>query len=114
MFSLNFGVMTLVPKVQTANGIQQHRPIYLLNISLKYFTKVATAPISSVVDHIVSPTPTTFLRGQIILEGVLILHETVYELQHGGVIFKIDFENLMIKQEGRSLRMKGFSSKCIS
>ena len=39
LFSLNFGVITLIPKVQEANMIQQYRPICLLNMSFKIFTK---------------------------------------------------------------------------
>ena len=42
LFSLNFGVITLLPKTQEANKIQQYRPICLLNVSFKIFTKVAT------------------------------------------------------------------------
>jgi len=41
LFSLNFGIITLVPKVLEANWIQQYRPICLLNVSIKIFTKVA-------------------------------------------------------------------------
>jgi hypothetical protein len=56
LFSLNFGVITLIPKVQDANRIQQYRPICLLNVSFKIFTKVATLRLNSVADHIISPT----------------------------------------------------------
>src|SRR6266498_4982349 len=42
IFSLNFGVITLIPKIQEANLIQQYRPICLLNVSFNFFTKVAT------------------------------------------------------------------------
>jgi hypothetical protein len=56
LFSLNFGVITLIPKVQDANRIQQYRPICLLNVSFKIFTKVATLRLNSVAYHIISPT----------------------------------------------------------
>ena len=39
LFSLNFGVITLLPKVQEANVIQQYRPICLLNVSFKSLQK---------------------------------------------------------------------------
>ena len=39
LFSLNFGVITLLPKTQETNKIQQFRPICLLNVSFKIFTK---------------------------------------------------------------------------
>ena len=95
LFSLHFGVITLLPKTQEASKIQQYRPICLLNVSFKIFTKVATTQINSVANHIVSPSQTAFMRGRNILEGVMILHETIHELHRknlSGVIFKIDFE----------------------
>ena len=75
IFSLNFGVITLLPKTQDASRIQQYRPICLLNVSFKIFTKVATIRVNSVADHLISPTQTAFMRGRNILEGVVTLHE---------------------------------------
>jgi len=120
LFSLNFGVITLVPKTQGASKIQQYRPICLLNVSFKIFTKVATIRINSVADHLISPTQTAFMRGRNILERVVILHEIIHELHRknqSGVILKIDFEKAYDKVKWnfllQSLRMKGFSSKWI-
>jgi hypothetical protein len=42
LFRLNFGKVILLPKVNEEERIQQFRPIYLLNVSFKIFTKVAT------------------------------------------------------------------------
>jgi len=39
---LNFGVITLVPKIKEANNVKQFRPICLLNVDFKCFTKVLT------------------------------------------------------------------------
>jgi hypothetical protein len=91
----SFGEITLIPKVQEANMIQQYRPICLLNTSFKIFTKLTTNRLNSVVDHVISPTQTMFMQGRNILEGVVILHETIHELhrkKRSGVILKIDFE----------------------
>jgi hypothetical protein len=82
LFSLNFDVITLLPKTQEANKIQQYRPIYLLNMSFTIFMKVATIQVNSVADNIISPSQTAFMRGRNILERVVILHETVHELHH--------------------------------
>ena len=120
IFSLNFGVITLLPKTQEASKIQQYRPICLLNVSFKIFTKVATSRINSVADHLISPTQTAFMRGRNILEGVVILHETIHELHcknQNGVIIKIDFEKDYDKVRWdfllQTLQMKGFSPKWI-
>src|SRR6266508_2553379 len=88
LFSLNFGVITLIPKVQEANIIQKYRPICLLNVSFKKFTKVATNRLNTVAGKMISPTQMAFLHGRNILEGVVILHETIHELHRkklGGV-----------------------------
>ncbi|WVZ94912.1 LOW QUALITY PROTEIN: hypothetical protein U9M48_040741, partial [Paspalum notatum var. saurae] len=84
-----------------AINIQQYRPICLLNVSFKIFTKVATNRINKVAQK------TAFLLGWYILEGVTILHETIHESHWkklNGVIFKIDFE----KAYDKVLWMKGF------
>ena len=121
LFSLNFGVITLIPKLQEVNVIQQYRPICLLNVSFKISTKVATTRLNMVADKVISPTQTAFMRGRNILEGVVILHETVHEMHRknlSGIIFKIDFEKAYDKVKWsfllQTLRMKGFSAKWIS
>jgi hypothetical protein len=39
LFSLNFGIITLVPKLEEVTRIEQYRPICMLNVSFKVFTK---------------------------------------------------------------------------
>src|SRR6266542_2452001 len=72
LFSLNFGIITLIPKVQEANVIQQYRPICLLNVSFKIFTKVVTNRLNAVADKVISPSQTAFMCGRNILDGVII------------------------------------------
>jgi hypothetical protein len=81
---------------------------------------VTTNRLGSVADKVVSPTQTTFIRGHNILEGVVILHETIHELHRkklSRVILKLDFEKAYYKVRWpflyQTLRMKGFSSKWI-
>jgi hypothetical protein len=80
IFSLNFVVITFIPKAQDVTPIQQYRPICLLNVSFKTFTKVATIRLNSVADHIIKSTQIAFMQGHNILEGVVSLHETIHEL----------------------------------
>ncbi len=47
---------------------------------LFFFTKLATNRISGVAQKVISPTHTTFISGRNIMEGVVILHETIREL----------------------------------
>ena len=80
LFSLNFGIITLIPKSTEATKIQQYRPICVLNVSFKIFTKVGMNRLNKVAQTVVSPTQTAFMPGRNIMEGVVILHETIHEL----------------------------------
>ena len=118
LYKLNFGVITLLPKKEDAVQIQQYRPICLLNVSFKIFTKVGTNRITQIAHKVNRPTQTAFMRGRHILEGVVVLHETIHELQWNkmdGVLFKIDFEKAYDKVKWpfllQTLRMKGFNKK---
>ena len=95
LYHLNFGHIILLPKKENATQIQQYRPICLLNVSFKVFTKVATNRVTEVAQKVIRPTKSAFMPGRHILEGVLILHETIHELHRkkmDGVLLKIDFE----------------------
>jgi hypothetical protein len=95
LYKLNFGVITLLPKKHDVIQIRQYRPIYLLNVCFKIFTKAGTNRISGIAPRVIKPTQSAFMPGRNILEGVVILHETIHELhtkKMDGVLFKIDFE----------------------
>ena len=115
IFHLNFGTIILLPKKEDATQIQQYRPICLLNVSFKIFTKVTTNRVTAVAHKVIRPTQTAFMPGRHILEGVVILHETIHELHRkklDGVLLKIDFEKAYDKVNWsflqQALRMKGF------
>jgi hypothetical protein len=74
LYSLNFMTIILLPKCVEALTIQQYRPICLLNVSFKIFTKVLTNRIVGVVQKVIQPTQSAFLPGRNIMEGVIILH----------------------------------------
>ena len=80
LYKLNFGVITLIPKKEDAVQIQQYRSICLLNVSFKVFTKVDTNRITGIAHKVIRPTQTAFMPERHILEGVVVLHETIHEL----------------------------------
>jgi hypothetical protein len=87
-------------------------------LALIFFTKVGTNRVTKVALSVIRPTQTTFMPGRHILEGVLMLHETVHELHRkklDGVLLKIDFEKAYDKVKWpflqQTLRMKGFDPK---
>jgi hypothetical protein len=61
LFSLNFGVITLLLKCQKAIKIQQYVQICLLNVNIKIFTKVATNRINLMAQKVIRPPQITFL-----------------------------------------------------
>jgi len=81
LFSLNFGIITLIPKQKEVKKIQQYRPICVLNVSFKIFTKVMANRLTLVASKLIRQSQLAFLPGRYILEGVVILHETIHELQ---------------------------------
>lgn len=92
---LNYGVVTLIPKVHDANNVKQYRPICLLNVSFKTFTKLIMGRLTRVAKQLISPSQTAFIKDRFILDGAVILHEVIHELHSkkmSGVILKIDFE----------------------
>jgi hypothetical protein len=95
LYSLNFGTIILIPKCREVVTIQQYRPICLLSVSFKKFTKVAMNRVTEVAKKVISPTQTTFLPGRNTMEDVIVLHKTIHEIhrkKQDGVILKIDFE----------------------
>jgi hypothetical protein len=118
LFSINFGTIILLPKCAEAMKIQQYRPTCLLSVSFKNFTKVLMNHLTSIAHKVIQPTQTAFLSGRNIMEGVIVLHETIHELhrkKHSRVIFKIDFEKTYDKVKWsfvwKVLEMKGFSNQ---
>jgi hypothetical protein len=53
---LNYGMISLIPKLKEANNIKQYIPICLLGVDYKWFTKVMTRRLTTVVESIISKT----------------------------------------------------------
>jgi hypothetical protein len=45
---LNYGLISLIPKMKEANNIKQYMPICLLGVDYKWFTKVLTGRLTEV------------------------------------------------------------------
>jgi hypothetical protein len=80
LYSLNFGIITLLPKQKEVAHIKQFCPICLLNVSFKIFTKIVVNRITEIAEGLISPSQTAYMPGKNIMEGVVILHETIHEL----------------------------------
>jgi hypothetical protein len=95
LWKINYGVITLIPKGENANIIQKYRPICLLQVLFKIFTKTLTVRSETYILKIIHHCQTAFIRGRYITDGVMLLQEILRETKvkkQQGVILKIDFE----------------------
>ena len=60
---LNYGVITLIPKVEEANNVKLFHQICLLKVSFKIFTKLIMVRLAIVADKIISLNQTAFIEG---------------------------------------------------
>jgi hypothetical protein len=81
---INYGVITLLPKVIDAEKIQQYRPICLLNCLYKWITKVLNIRMEKYVGKLILQNQTAFMKGTKIMNGVLALHEVMHETKKTG------------------------------
>ena len=93
---LNYGVLSLIPKIKGAINIKQFRPIAVLNVIYRGITNVLTSRLAPVAHAIINPCQTGFIKGRYILEGIVVVHEVLHEIRctkGSGILLKLDFEN---------------------
>jgi hypothetical protein len=119
---LNYGIITLLPKLKEAYKIQQFRLICLLNCIYKLFTKVLTLRLEPVASRIIHLYQSAFIAGRNIKENIialhLVLHETKKRRMEIGAILKLDFKKTYDKVHWgfllNCLRTRGFNERwCI-
>jgi hypothetical protein len=118
---LNHGVISLIPKVPNENIVQQFRPICLLNISYKILTNILANRLGLIIHKVIADIQTAFIKDRFIMEGIVILHETIHEIHHKklpGVLFKIDFEKAYDKVNWaflyQMMQAKGFGDTFVT
>jgi hypothetical protein len=117
---LNFGILTLIPKVQGAGNIRQFRPITLINIIFEFIDKVYAIRLAPIANRMIDRSQTAFIKGKALHEGMLALHEIAHELKKkklGGLFLKLDFEKAYDRVSWDFLRevlkQKGFSAAVV-
>ena len=97
---INYGIITLIPKGDDANVIQKFRPICLLQVLFKIFTKALTVRSELVMQKTIQKCQNAFIKGRFIHDGVSLLHEILRETRvspQQGVVLKIAFEKAYVK-----------------
>ena len=100
---MNYGIITLLPKVADAEKIQQYKHICLLNCLYKWITKVLTLRLEPLMDKLILINQTAFMKWRDIINGVMALHEVLHDTKTENitwVVLKLHFEKLMIKSTG--------------
>jgi hypothetical protein len=112
---LNFGILSLIPKVPGADHITQYRPIALIHIVFKIVAKAYAYRLDPVANKIISPNQTAFIKGRNILDGPLALIKNIHELKSKKVreiLLKLHFEKAYDRVDWdflvEVLRGKGF------
>ena len=118
MERLNYGTITLIPKIKDANQIQQYRPICLLNVVYKIFTKALMLRMEKSMSKIISKSQNAFIKGRNIMDGVMSLHEILHDTKvrkKEGLVLKLDFEKAYDKINWKflmdCLKQRGFGAK---
>jgi hypothetical protein len=104
---LNFGILSLLPKVPGADNIKQYRPIALINVIFKLVSKAFACRLTPVAHRIISQSQTAFIKGRFIQDGPLALHEIIHELKSKNlpaVLLKLDFEKAYDRVNWQFLR----------
>jgi hypothetical protein len=121
MSRLNFGVITLIPKVAGATDIRQFRPITVVNVIQRIISKVCALRLAPVLERLTHPYQFAFLKGRYIHDGILALHEIIHEVkvQHQrGVFLKLDFQKAYDRLDWTFLRhallRRGLDDRMIS
>jgi hypothetical protein len=78
---INYGVINLLTKMLDANETKQYRPICLINVIFKIIIKILTRRLFAIVGPYIGPTQTAFIPGRFILDGVVVLDETLDDLK---------------------------------
>ena len=68
---LNFGFISLIPKVVGADYIKQFRPIALINVMFKFLSKAYAMRLAPIAHRVISPSQSAFIKGRLIFMAPL-------------------------------------------
>lgn len=87
----------LIPKVTSPLALKDFRPISLLGTLYKILSKVLVRRLPGVMNSIISPSQSTFLKGRNLMDGVVVVNEIVdfaRKTKAQCLILKVDFEKV--------------------
>ena len=125
---LNSSFIALIPKKENPGGLNDYRPISLINSIYKILAKVLSRRLRDILPDVVGEIQGAFIGGRNILDGVLIANEVVdwwKRSNRKGFLIKLDFEKAydcinwqfvldMLQNFGFGQRWIGWMRSCLS
>jgi hypothetical protein len=97
---LNYGMVTLLPKVDNTIDMKNFRPICLLNVCYKIITKVLNNRLASCITKVISDSQYGFIKGRYIMDGVVSLNEILHKVKRKNKVvwsLRLILKKLMTK-----------------
>lgn len=92
---INTIFISLIPKVDSPQKLNDFRPISLVGSLYKILAKLLANRLRGVIDSVISDSQSAFVKNRQILDGILIANEVVDEARKKNkdlMLFKVDFE----------------------
>lgn len=94
---INQTLVTLIPKVERPERVQQFRPISLCNVIYKCVSKIVVARLKSTMASLISPHQVSFVPGRNIHDNIVIVNEMIHSMRRkkgrkGYMAIKVDLE----------------------
>jgi len=92
---INYTFITLIPKVESPQSLNDFQPISLVSNLYKILAKILANRLRQVIVSVVSEVQYAFVKNRQILDGILIANKVVDEarkLNKELLMFKVDFE----------------------
>ncbi|CAA0810119.1 Unknown protein, partial [Striga hermonthica] len=94
---VNQTLITLIPKVENPNTIKQFRPISLLNVIYKLFTKILVNRMKHTLSDLIHPAQASFVPGRHITDNIVVAQELIHSMRcmrgaKGYMVIKVDLE----------------------
>ncbi|KAL9678505.1 hypothetical protein QQ045_016349 [Rhodiola kirilowii] len=78
---LNRTLIVLIPKKTDATKMEECRPISLCTVAMKIITKILATRLQPLLDKVISPFQSAFVKGRLITDNFVVAHEVAHFLK---------------------------------